>query len=82
MATSDDIKTVFGHVLRTYRQNAGLSQEALAFECDLHRTFIGMLERGERRATIDTLFALTAALNVQPHTFIADVERHYHEHTT
>ncbi|MCF7802687.1 MAG: helix-turn-helix domain-containing protein [Candidatus Marinimicrobia bacterium] len=75
MATSNDIKTVFGQVLRTYRQNAGLSQEALAFECDLHRTFIGMLERGERRATIDTLFALASALDVSPHALIQDLEQ-------
>lgn len=75
MKPQQDIRVVFGQVLRQYRRDAGFSQEALAFECHLHRTFIGMLERGERRATIDTLFALADALQVSPHEFLRTVEQ-------
>lgn len=38
----------FGHNLRRARKQAGLSQEELAVRASLHRTEIGLVERGER----------------------------------
>jgi transcriptional regulator with XRE-family HTH domain len=46
------------------RKRAGLSQEALGFRASLHRTEIGLLERGARLPRIDTLVKLAAALSV------------------
>lgn len=37
-----------GDNIRKYRLEKGCSQEELAFECELHRTYIGAVERGER----------------------------------
>ena len=48
------------------RNRAGLSQEELGFRASLHRTEIGMLERGIRLARIDTLVKLAGALQVEP----------------
>lgn len=48
------------------RKRAGLSQEQLASLASLHRTEIGMLERGIRLARIDTLVKLAGALEVEP----------------
>ncbi|TDL93352.1 XRE family transcriptional regulator [Macrococcus brunensis] len=46
------------------RRSRGWSQEDLAFECGLHRTYIGGIERGERNITILNLFKIASALEV------------------
>lgn len=54
----------FGENLVRCRKAAGLSQEQLGLCADLHRTEIGLLERGARVPRIDTLLKLAAALEV------------------
>jgi len=54
----------FGTVLRQLRVEKGLSQEALALESGLDRTFVSMLERGLRQPTLSSLFALAEALRI------------------
>lgn len=56
----------FAANLLACRKRAGLSQEALGFRASLHRTEIGLLERGARVPRIDTLIKLASALNVPP----------------
>jgi transcriptional regulator with XRE-family HTH domain len=46
------------------RRAKGLSQEALADVCGLHRTYVGSVERGERNVTLSTLEAFANALRV------------------
>lgn len=70
-----DIVEAFGSVLRKYRKAANLSQEQLALECNLDRTYIGLLERAQRQPTISTLFVISKALNISPHIIIEDVEK-------
>jgi transcriptional regulator with XRE-family HTH domain len=54
-----------GERLRELREKAGItSQEALAHEAGVHRTYVGRLERGESGVTLDSLAAILAALNV------------------
>ena len=59
-----EIARVFGGNLVRARRAAGLSQEALAFESALHRTEIGMLERGIRIPRIDTALKLARTVGV------------------
>ena len=65
----------FGGILRVLREAKGLSQEQLAFECELDRTFISMLERGVRQPTLSTIFTLAGALDLKPSEMIARLER-------
>lgn len=50
--------------IRDYRKAKHLSQEELADACELHRTYIGSVERGERNVTLSTLEVLAKALGV------------------
>ncbi len=58
------VQRAFGRVLRDARLTRGLSQEALAMEANLDRTYPSMLERGLRSPTIDTVIELAAAIRV------------------
>lgn len=55
-----------GERLRSLRVSAGLTQERLAERADMHPTYIGQLERGEKNATIESFCKLANALNVPP----------------
>jgi transcriptional regulator with XRE-family HTH domain len=46
------ITHTFGQRVRHFRKLKGISQEELADSCDLHRTYIGSVERGERNITL------------------------------
>lgn len=54
----------FGILLRRLRQEKGLSQEAFADVCQLHRTYIGSIERGEKTVTIGTAYRIALALEL------------------
>lgn len=56
----------FGQNLLLARKRTGLSQEALAFRAGIHRTEVGLLERGERTPRVDTLLKLAAATDHSP----------------
>ncbi len=57
--------------VRKYREKLGLSQEELAFEADMHRTYISGVERGVRNPTLVILDRLAKALKVKPHELIS-----------
>lgn len=64
----------FGRVLRTARKDASLTQEQLALSADIDRTFVSLMERGERQPTVRVLFKLAAALQVPPAQLIQMTE--------
>jgi transcriptional regulator with XRE-family HTH domain len=66
-----NIPQALGRVLRESRLKAGFSQEALALEAGVDRTFVSLLERGKRQPTLETLFRLAAVLGVSPATLVA-----------
>ena len=57
-------RQVFARNVRLVRVNAGLSQEAVADEAGLDRTFIGSLERGERNISIDNIERISGVIGV------------------
>jgi transcriptional regulator with XRE-family HTH domain len=53
----------FGEAVRKRRKELGLSQEELAERAKLHRTYIGMIERGEKNLTLTNIEKLAVSLN-------------------
>ena len=65
-ARQQDIKKAFGDRLRALRKQRGLSQEALALSCELDRTYVGGIERGERNVSLINIHRIAEALNLSP----------------
>lgn len=61
-----DIKSEVGAKVRKYREKHGWSQEELGFEADLHRNYIGGVERGERNIAVANIEKLARALGIRP----------------
>lgn len=59
----------FGRRLAALRTERSLSQEELAFKCDINRTYIGTIERGEKSATVNTIYKLAKGLDINPKEF-------------
>ena len=68
----DSVREQFAHNLRHYRVAAGLSQEALAALCDLHRTEISLLERCKRSPRLETIVILARGLGLNAPTQLLD----------
>jgi len=60
---SSNLRKILASNVRAYRKKHGLSQEALADACELHRTYIGSIERCERNVTLSTLEVLAKSLS-------------------
>jgi transcriptional regulator with XRE-family HTH domain len=59
-----DIRAVVGRNVKQYREAKGLFQEQLAFEADLHRTYVSCVERGIRNPTVKIVSLLADALGI------------------
>ena len=64
-----------GREIRRARIDAGLTQEQLAFDCKLDRTYISLLEREKRSPTIKVLFKICRVLKIRPSTLVARIEK-------
>ncbi len=63
--THESIQKQFGKKVRELRTERGYSQEGFAFTCNLHRTYIGCIERGEKNVTITNIEKIAKALGVE-----------------
>lgn len=64
MAKPSSIRRAVGAVLRSRREGLGLSQEEVGELADLHRNYVGSVERGERNVSIEALEQWTRALRM------------------
>lgn len=65
-SSKKNLEQALGDIIRSRREELGLSQEQFAFECGLHRTYISQLERGHKSPTLRVLFLIAAALEMPP----------------
>lgn len=64
-------EVAFGKVLRALRLENKKTQELLAFEADLQRHYISLLERGASSPTLKSIFRLSSALAISPDSLIS-----------
>ena len=65
MESKHEILNLFGENVRKYRRLLNISQEELAHRADLHRTYIGMIERAEKNITLVNIEKVANALEVK-----------------
>ena len=68
------IEAAFGEVIRELRKLKSLSQEDVAYESGLDRSFISLLETGRQQPSLVTIFQLAKALGVSPAQIMTSVE--------
>jgi len=61
---STKISLNFGAIIKELRKEKNISQEELGFRAKLHRTYIGMIERGEKNITLENIEKLSQGLDV------------------
>ena len=64
-APTHQARLLFARNLQNARKARGLSQEKLAELAELHRTYIGSVERGERNVSVDNMEKLANAVGVE-----------------
>jgi transcriptional regulator with XRE-family HTH domain len=69
-----DVTKIFGATLRELRKEKGFSQESLALSCELDRTYIGGIERGERNVSLINITKIAKALGVPPKSLLEGIE--------
>jgi len=62
-----------GDKIRTYRNQAGLTQEKLAEKADLHHNFIGEVERGNMETSLTSLLKIAKALKIKVRDLVGDI---------
>lgn len=68
--THHNILSNLGNKLQKVRQGKGITQEELAHNINMNRTYIGLIERGERNPTATTLYKICKALKVNSGDFL------------
>ncbi len=70
----EDVAIAFGKTLRRLRKQAGLTQEQLAFEAEMQRVYISILELGQQQPSLNTIIKLAKGLNCTASEIIALTE--------
>lgn len=70
----EDVAIAFGQTLRRLRKQAGLTQEQLAFEAEVQRVYVSILELGQQQPSLNTIIKLAKDLNCSASEMIALTE--------
>lgn len=71
------LAAAFGSVVRELRKGKGFSQEAFAYHCGVHRTFMGLIERGQPDISLSSAMKIAEGLDMTLAELLADVESRY-----
>ena len=66
---------IVGEVIAKFRMEKGITQEVLSGLADIGRTHLSAIERGERKPTLETLYRISNALNIQMSTIVMAIEQ-------
>lgn len=66
---------IVGEVISEFRKKKGISQEVLSGLSDIGRTHLSMIERGERKPTLETLYKICIALDVKMSEVVSEIEK-------
>ena len=66
------LRDILGKNMRRLRAARGLSQEALAHECGINRTYLSGVERAERNVSVDNIARIAKGLKVDPWKLLKD----------
>jgi len=70
-----DVVKVFGDNLKKYRTQLGLSQEAFAEKCGLHRTYISAIERYRRSIALENVQRIANALGIEAYKLFVEEKK-------
>lgn len=71
-----NLQQIFGEIIKQLRTERNLSQETLAFNAGIDRTYISDIEKGERNISIQVAFKLANALQISFSGLINEIENH------
>jgi len=74
MKENTNILIQFGEIIRDLRKENNLSQEKLAEKADLHRTYIGMIERAEKNITLLSMQKIAKAFDISLSELLKKIE--------
>lgn len=75
MKQLDGLNTALGNTIRSLRIEKGLTQEQLAEKCESSAVYISEIERGIKRPTFETVFAISLSLDMEFHAFVKELEK-------
>lgn len=76
-STKPPILVAFGQIVREQRKAKGYSQEAFADVCEIDRSYMGGVERGERNLALLNIERIIAALEIKPSLFFKELDEHW-----
>ena len=65
-----ELSIAFGQLVRKHRKEKNISQEKLALLCNIDRSYMGRIERGEVNITLEKIYELAKALDVTPENLL------------
>lgn len=68
-----ELTVSFGVLVRKHRKLKNISQEKLALLCNIDRSYMGRIERGEVNITLEKIYELAKALDVPVSAFLPEV---------
>jgi transcriptional regulator with XRE-family HTH domain len=66
------LRDILAKNMRRHRAMRGLTQEALAYDCGINRTYLSAVERAERNVSIDNVARIAKGLQVEPWKLLKD----------
>lgn len=66
---------IVGKVIQEFRNKKGISQEVLSGLADIGRTHLSAIERGERKPTLETLYRIATALDINMSDIVIEIEK-------